>query len=68
MENPSSDINHHRHHNGLLDLGSHRDVPAVSPLEQEVLNEYARLALNMESVCLLFDHDCLFSLSLLSGP
>ncbi len=37
---------------GLIDLGAHHhdDFSNVSPLEQEVLDEYARLARNMERV------------------
>jgi DASH complex subunit Dad3 len=51
MENPST---HPHTNNGVLDLGSRRDsLDEVSPLEQEVLDEYARLARNMERVCLI---------------
>lgn len=42
---------HRNTNNGLNDLGNHqRDFSGVSPLEQEVLDEYARLASNMEKV------------------
>ncbi|KAL9624108.1 MAG: hypothetical protein Q9160_001630 [Pyrenula sp. 1 TL-2023] len=40
----------HGTHDPLLDLGSTQNTPGVSPLEQEVLDEYTRLLNNMNSL------------------
>ena len=49
---------------GLVDLGAHRrESGNVSPLQQEVLDEYARLARNMERVS-GFSDICILSLAL----
>lgn len=40
----------HAPHDPLLDLGSAQNTSGVSPLEQEVLDEYTRLLNNMNSV------------------
>jgi hypothetical protein len=46
-------------HADILDLANTSSSPGVSPLEQEVLDEYERLSRNMKEVSRLFEANVL---------